>query len=360
MMLKHSSLCHLIASLLPFQSNLSHIDSLLSFFPLEIDFQGPAGSGKSTYCQAIQEHCATLSKSRRRTVHVANLDPAADTFLYDLTFDVRDLISLEEVMEELGLGPNGGLVYCMEYLLENLDWLHDHLEEFGDDEYLLLDCPGQLELYTHVPVMRRIIDQMRMWGYETSMVAVFCIDATFMCDMSKFISGSLLSLSAMIALELPHINVMTKCDLMSEEEVERILDIQSARQLWDMEQERNSLLPLTQQAANAANTTRVAESGDPVDEPEQVGSDTEQPLPQPQQQAVDLVLLEEKRRKRHRLTEAICGLLDDWTMVSFIPLNITDDESLDHVLQTVDHAIHYGEDLEVRGADENDAGDDDR
>jgi GTPase SAR1 family protein len=273
---------------------------------------------------------------------VANLDPAADTFLYDLTFDVRDLISLEEVMEELGLGPNGGLVYCMEYLLENLDWLHDHLEEFGDDEYLLLDCPGQLELYTHVPVMRRIIDQMRMWGYETSMVAVFCIDATFICDTSKFISGSLLSLSAMIALELPTINVMTKCDLMDEEEVERILDIQSARQLWDMEQERSSLLPLPQQQTVAATASAGAEE-------DQVSNELQQ------QHHLDVVGLEEKRRKRHRLTEAICGLLDDWTMVSFVPLNIADEESLDHVLQTVDHAIHYGEDLEVRGAE----GDDD-
>lgn len=29
--------------------------------------------------------------------------------------DIRELISLEDVMEELGLGPNGGLIYCMEY-----------------------------------------------------------------------------------------------------------------------------------------------------------------------------------------------------------------------------------------------------
>jgi GPN-loop GTPase len=30
------------------------------------------------------------------------------------TVDIRDLISVEDVMEELGYGPNGGLVYCME------------------------------------------------------------------------------------------------------------------------------------------------------------------------------------------------------------------------------------------------------
>jgi hypothetical protein len=30
--------------------------------------------------------------------------------------DVRELITLDDVMEELGYGPNGGLVYCMEYV----------------------------------------------------------------------------------------------------------------------------------------------------------------------------------------------------------------------------------------------------
>ena len=56
-------------------------------------------------------------------------------------------------MEELQLGPNGGLVYCLEYfllvfkklryLLENLDWLEDQLQDF-DDDYLLIDCPGNI------------------------------------------------------------------------------------------------------------------------------------------------------------------------------------------------------------------------
>ena len=58
-----------------------------------------------------------------RRAYVANLDPAAENFGYDLSFDIRDLISVDEVMEELELGPNGALMYAMEYLLENLEWL---------------------------------------------------------------------------------------------------------------------------------------------------------------------------------------------------------------------------------------------
>ena len=40
-------------------------------------------------------------------------------------------------MEELSLGPNGGLLYCMEYLEENLEeWLGEELAAYGDDDYI--------------------------------------------------------------------------------------------------------------------------------------------------------------------------------------------------------------------------------
>jgi hypothetical protein len=44
-------------------------------------------------------------------------------------------------MDELQFGPNGGLIYCLEYLNSNLDWLEEELGDF-DDDYLLIDCPG--------------------------------------------------------------------------------------------------------------------------------------------------------------------------------------------------------------------------
>jgi GPN-loop GTPase len=273
---------------------------------------GPAGSGKSTYCQAMQDHCETTGSRR---VHVANLDPACDTFGYDCAFDVQELISVNDVMTELGLGPNGGLLYCMEYLLDNLDWLENELCQFGDDDYLILDCPGQIELYTHVPIMKRVIERIQEWGFD--MVSVFLVDAAFLVDASKFLAGSLLSLSAMIALELPHVNVLSKCDLMSSEEVDAILDQTSAIQLWERDQVRQSLISDTASDEDRARQRQ----------------------------------LEQRRRQRGRLSDAISQLLDDYSMVSFVPLNIKDEDSLEHVLATVDHAIQYGEDVEVRERD---------
>ena len=41
----------------------------------------------------------------------------------------------------------------------------------------------------------------------------------------------------------------------------------------------------------------------------------------------------------------------NFSMVAFVPLNIINDDNIAHVLATVDHAIQYGEHLEVRGAD---------
>ena len=64
------------------------------------------------------------------------MDPAAETYQYEATVDIRELISIEDVMddEELHLGPNGGLVFCMEYLTENFEWLHENMDPQGNDQ----------------------------------------------------------------------------------------------------------------------------------------------------------------------------------------------------------------------------------
>src|SRR6266404_3721023 len=75
---------------------------------------GPAGAGKSTFCASLMTHL----HASRRTGHLVNLDPAAgpDSFEHTPTIDIKDLVSVEDVMNELGYGPNGGLVHCFEYV----------------------------------------------------------------------------------------------------------------------------------------------------------------------------------------------------------------------------------------------------
>ena len=64
-----------------------------------------------------------------------------------------------------------------------------------------------------------------------------------------------------------------------------------------------------------------------------------------------------RRTKHNKLTMAIYGLLDEYSMVSFIPMNINDEENIDHVLMHVDHTVQYGEDQKVRGAEQYDMAD---
>ena len=71
---------------------------------------GPAGAGKSTFCASLITHAQTIG----RRIHLVNLDPAAERFEYTPAVDIKDLINLQDVMEELEFGPNGGLIYCFE------------------------------------------------------------------------------------------------------------------------------------------------------------------------------------------------------------------------------------------------------
>ena len=43
-----------------------------------------------------------------------------------------------------------------------------------------------------------------------------------------------------------------------------------------------------------------------------------------------------------------CVQLDDYSLVSFIPLDLSDEHSIAYLLQHVDGAIQFGEDADVR------------
>lgn len=46
-----------------------------------------------------------------------------------------------------------------------------------------------------------------------AVLQVYCLDSQFAAEMPKFIAGCMSALSAMVQLELPHVNVFTKMDL---------------------------------------------------------------------------------------------------------------------------------------------------
>ncbi|RXK40999.1 ATP(GTP)-binding protein Fet5 [Tremella mesenterica] len=251
---------------------------------------GPAGAGKSTFCTSLITHAQTLG----RTVHLVNLDPAAERFDYDPAVDIRDLISLEDVMDELEFGPNGGLVYCFEYLLNNLDWLDDELGPYEDD-YLIIDCPGQIELYTHIPLLPRLANHLSVQlNFRVS--ACYLLDSQFMQDKSKFFAGVMSAMSCMLALGVSMLCVMSKMDLVKDKK-----------------------------GRFGGQVGRFLEN--------------------------DVSLMDENKgvhERYQRLNKAVVSLIEDQNIVSFLPLDVSDEDSVNTIMSHIDNMMQYGEDEEPR------------
>ena len=48
-----------------------------------------------------------------------------------IILDVRDLVTIDEIMEQETLGPNGGILYALEELEHNFEWLESRLQHFA-------------------------------------------------------------------------------------------------------------------------------------------------------------------------------------------------------------------------------------
>ncbi|OEL13289.1 GPN-loop GTPase 3 [Dichanthelium oligosanthes] len=200
---------------------------------------------QSTYCSSLYDHCQTVG----RTIHIVNLDPAAEHFNYPV-----DMVN----------------------------------------KFLRLIFPGQIELFTHVPVLRNFVEHLKRKNF--SVCAVYLLDSQFVSDVTKYISGCMASLSAMIQLELPHINILSKMDLISnKKDVEEYLD------------------PNAQVLLSQLNRQMAPRFG--------------------------------------KLNKCLAELVDDYSMVNFIPLDLRKESSIQYVLSYVDSCIQYGEDADVKVRD---------
>merc|ERR1712216_350510 len=123
--------------------------------------------------------------------------------------------------------------------------------------------------------------------------AVHLVDSHYCSDASNFISVLMLSLSTMMKLELPHVNVLSKIDLV--------------------------------------------ESSGPLDFGLEFYTDVLD-LPYLAQHLQDQPNMPPKYAK---LNAALTDILEDFSMLSFTPLNIEDKHSVHNVLKVVDKANGY-------------------
>ncbi|KYK59966.1 hypothetical protein DCS_01100 [Drechmeria coniospora] len=283
---------------------------------------GPAGAGKarSTFCAALITH---LQLNRRSAFYV-NLDPAAESFEHTPDLDIKELISLHDAMEEVGLGPNGGLIYCFEFLMQNLDWLTEALDSLTEEYLIIIDMPGQIELYTHIPILPTLMKYLCQPGsLDIHMAAVYLLEATFVVDRAKFFAGTLSAMSAMLMLEVPHINVLSKMDLVKGQVKKKDL--------------KRFLTPdvglIDDDPVERSRRLREGGGGDDDDDGD---DDDESKRPDEKAQIM-------KGASFRRLNRAVAGLIESFSMVNYLKLDVTNEDSVAAILSHIDDCIQYHE-----------------
>jgi GPN-loop GTPase len=279
---------------------------------------GPAGAGKSTFCAALIQHL----RHNRRTHYYINLDPAADAFAVEPDLDIKELISLDDSMEELGLGPNGALIACFEYLLANMDFLTEPLDEVGEDSLIIIDMPGPIELYTHVPLLPALARELTGGSLNARLCAAYLVEATFVVDRAKFFAAALSAMSSMLLLGLPHVNILSKMDLVkgkvARREMKRFF-VPDADLLDDD--------PVQAQALRF-------DAGEDDDQP----PDVDPADPKSVMRGASFA----------RLNQAVAKLIDDFGLVSFQQLDVQDEDSVNGILSYIDESVQFHEAQEPR------------
>jgi GTPase SAR1 family protein len=178
-----------------------------------IFFLGTAGSGKSSMAGAAK----AWFEGHGTHALTANLDPGAERLPYVPDVDVRDYVQLDEVMDRYGLGPNGGIIVSSDLVADDFGEIIQEIEEY-DPDYLMVDTPGQLELF----VFRASGIFMVQALAREQTIAAFLVDPFLTQTPSSFVSILLLSATAQLKLGLPVIRVLSKSDILTEEQLENI------------------------------------------------------------------------------------------------------------------------------------------
>ena len=176
-------------------------------------FIGTAGSGKSTLTHVFKQW---MNQCGNDAVTV-NLDPGAENLPYVPDIDIRDWISLKEIMDSYELGPNGAQIACADMIALNTDDIKKSIESFKTD-YILIDTPGQLELFVFREAGKFIV---KFLNPNRSIVA-YLLDPALAKTASGFVSQLLLSINTSFRLGLPQVNILSKADILSDKELEII------------------------------------------------------------------------------------------------------------------------------------------
>jgi len=168
---------------------------------------GTAGSGKSLLTSKIYEYYTRNGAFAA----VLNLDPGVHSLPYTCDVDVRDFVDIVSIMRQYDLGPNGSLIMANDLIASKIDELQNEIDRINPD-YLLVDTPGQIELFAYRTSGPFFIQNLR----SEEKANIFLFDGSLITSPINFVSISLLATSIKLRLDVPTVNVLTKSDLIGE------------------------------------------------------------------------------------------------------------------------------------------------
>jgi GTPase SAR1 family protein len=176
---------------------------------------GTAGSGKSQLTASFYEWL----KMSKQEVSTVNLDPGAVTVPYSPDVDVRNYVNVENLMEEHRLGPNGALVMAADLIADEIEKISEEVLELRSD-IVLVDTSGQMELFAFRASGPYIANELT----KEQKAIIYLFDAVFSLNPQNYVSNMFLSAAVYNRFLLPQIHILSKCDLLPQQEVNRIVD----------------------------------------------------------------------------------------------------------------------------------------
>lgn len=210
----------------------------------------------------------------------------------------------------------------LRFLLENLDFLTEAIDPLTEEYLIIIDMPGQIELYTHIPIVPSLVKHLTRGGaLNLNLCATYLLESTFVIDRAKYFAGTLSAMSAMIMLEVPHVNILSKMDLVkgsvSRKELKRFIDPDTSLLDDDPADSEAALLSSHDKAADPSSSHSIMAGG-----------------------------------SFKRLNKAVAQLIDDFSMVSFLQLDAQNEDSVGAILSYIDDAIQFHEAQEPREPDD--------
>ncbi len=182
--------------------------------PVNIYMVGTAGCGKSTL---TNEFKLWMEINGFQGITV-NLDPGAEQLPYQPDIDIRDWLSLADVMSEYGLGPNGAQIACADMMALNAPDLREVMDTY-EGHYFLMDTPGQIELFAFRRSSRELVSTL---GASESLM-VYLFDPILSKQPTGFVSLLLMAVTTQVRFDMPYLPVLSKSDLLTGTELEDIM-----------------------------------------------------------------------------------------------------------------------------------------